>query len=372
MASLPFSAPPQSLCILRLSAIGDCVHTLAVVRAIQAQWPACKITWVIGSLEHQLLDGVEGVEFIVFNKKEGLKGYQKFKQRMQGRTFDALLNMQIALRASVLSLFIPTPIKLGFDKPRAKDYQWLFTNHRIPATPKQHSMEGLFEFAKAIGVGGTDEALNNKQLNWNIPIPVNDQQTINDLLLGIGHLKQQKLLVINPCSSQRSRNWRNWSAGNYARIAQHTRDHHQATIVLTGGIAENELMMGHAITTLCEETNTPVMNLVGKTSLKQLLALLARADAVISPDTGPAHMANAVHTPVIGLYATSNPYRTGPYCSIEHTVNAYPKALEQFSNTSEDKAKWGQRVRDPNAMSLITPEQVIEKVDGVFTNTQTS
>lgn len=372
MASLPFSAPPQSLCILRLSAIGDCVHTLAVVRAIQAQWPACKITWVIGAIEHQLLDGVEGVEFIVFNKKEGLKGYQKFKQTMQGRTFDALLNMQIALRASLLSLCIPTPIKLGFDKPRAKDYQWLFTNHRIPATPKQHSMAGLFEFAKAIGVEGTDEALKNQTLNWRIPIPDEDKKIIDDTLQGIAHRAEQKLLVINPCSSQRSRNWRNWSASHYAHIAQYAKDHHQTTLVLTGGPADNEVMMGQAITTLCEKNQTPALNLIGKTSLKQLLALLARADAVISPDTGPAHMANAVHTPVIGLYATSNPYRTGPYCSLEYTVNAYPQALAQFSHTSEEKAKWGQRVRDPNAMSLITPEQVIEKLEAVFSNTQTS
>lgn len=370
MASLPFSTTPQSLCILRLSAIGDCVHTTAVVRAIQAQWPDCKITWVIGAVEYQLLKDMDGVEFIVFNKKDGRKARAQFKQQMKGRSFDALLNMQIALRASLLSRCIKAPIKLGFDIPRAKDYQWLFTNQRIPHTPKQHSMEGLFEFAKAIGVGGTDEALNNKTLTWNIPTSEQDDATITQHLNAIGHTPSQPLLVINACSSQRSRNWRNWSAENYAQVIQHAQTQYNTTVVLTGGPADIEVDMAQRITKLCEKR--PVLNLVAKTSLKELLVLLEKADAVISPDTGPAHMANAVHTPVIGLYATSNPYRTGPYCSIEHTVNAYPQALQQFSNINENEAKWGQRVRDPNAMSLITPEQVIEKVNDIFSNTQST
>lgn len=370
MASLPFSTPPQSLCILRLSAIGDCVHTTAVVRAIQSQWPACKITWVIGAVEHQLLKGMDGVEFIVFNKKDGKKARKQFKQHMKGRSFDALLNMQVALRASLISRYISAPIKLGFDKPRAKDYQWLFTNHRIPHTPKQHSMEGLFEFAKAVGVGGTDDELKNKTLTWNIPTSEQDDINITQQLASLGHKENQPLLVINACSSQRSRNWRNWSAENYAKVIQHAQHTYNATVVLTGGPADVEVTMAQQITELCQQK--PVLNLVAKTSLKELHVLLGKADAVISPDTGPAHMANAAHTPVIGLYATSNPYRTGPYCSLEHTVNAYPQALQQFSNTTEEDAKWGQRVRDPNAMNLITPEQVIEKVNGIFANTQST
>jgi heptosyltransferase I len=106
--------------------------------------------------------------------------------------------------------------------------------------------------------------------------------------------------------------------------------------------------------------------LIGQTTLKQTLAVLTRADALLCPDSGPAHMATAVQTPVIGLYASSNPDRTGPYVSRQLTVNRYPEALRRFEGRSIDKVRWGRRVRDPAAMTLISVDDVIEKIDAAF------
>jgi len=112
--------------------------------------------------------------------------------------------------------------------------------------------------------------------------------------------------------------------------------------------------------------NGAAENLVGKTSLKQLAALIDSADLVICPDSGPAHMATAFSTPVLGLYATSNPDRTGPYASRELTANRYPDAVQKFLGKSVQQLRWGQRVRHPDAMDLITVEEVIAKLDGFF------
>ena len=74
-AALPFAAPPDSVCVLRLSALGDVCHALAIVRTIQDAWPRTRITWVIGRLEHKLLGHIPDIEFVVFDKKTGARGY---------------------------------------------------------------------------------------------------------------------------------------------------------------------------------------------------------------------------------------------------------------------------------------------------------
>jgi heptosyltransferase I len=105
---------------------------------------------------------------------------------------------------------------------------------------------------------------------------------------------------------------------------------------------------------------------VGATTLKELFALIARAAVVVCPDSGPAHMATAAATPVIGLYATSNPDRTGPYLSRHLVVNAYPEAVQREFGKPVDTIAWGRRVRDPAAMELIRAQDVEARLDEVL------
>jgi heptosyltransferase I len=195
-------------------------------------------------------------------------------------------------------------------------------------------------------------------LRWDIPVPA-AARSFAERIMPPG----QPWLAINPCSSARARNWRNWPADHYASIARHAATRHNMRIVLTGGPSQLERDTAQAI---CKAADIGITNLVGQTSLKQLLAILGRAAVLISPDTGPAHMATAAGTPVIGLYATSNPLRTGPYLSQHYVVNKYPQALQQYSGKTVDQARWGERVRHPEAMSLITVEEVTAMLDRVL------
>lgn len=342
--------PPKAICILRLSAIGDTVHTLAVVKHLQANWPNTAITWIIGKLEAQLLGDIPNIEFLIVDKQGNNDSQQAFFADLQKRQFDCLLHMQVSLRASRIARKINAPIKLGFDFARAKDFQWLFSTHRIAKQPQQHVMDGLFGFAQAFGLPLPDKP------TWDIPIPTDAQQFA---------AAYKKALVISPCSSQRSNNFRNWPAERYAEIADYAADHYNLTVVLTGGPTELEQHYGSEITRLM---NAEPLNLIGQTSLKQLAAVLQQAQIVVSPDSGPAHIANALGTAVIGLYATSNPDRTGPY-DRTYTVNQYPAAVEHFLNKPVSKLKWGQRVRHLDAMDLINVEHVTQKIDRVMAAT---
>ena len=84
---LPLTNPPEKICILRLSALGDVTHVIPVVRAIQSQWPKTQITWICGKFEHKLLSSLEGVKFIVFDKKLGWKAYIKLFQELKIKVF---------------------------------------------------------------------------------------------------------------------------------------------------------------------------------------------------------------------------------------------------------------------------------------------
>ncbi len=350
--SLPLQKQPKTICILRLSAIGDVMHVLPIIHNLQKHWPRTKITWIIGRTEAQLVAGLQDVEFIIFDKSKGMKVYLELYRQLQTRQFDVLLHMQAALRASLASLLVKSSIKVGFDRVRAVDMQWLFTNHRIAAIERQHVLDGFFEFIDVLGVTG-------HELQWPMVIPSESAAIVND------YFNQRPLLVINPCTSQRRRNWRDWYPRYYARVIDYALTHYDLQIALTGADIQREHIMANTILGKVSQKNkVRVTNLVGKTNLKTLAAILQRADVVISPDTGPAHIANGLGTPVIGLYATSNPKRTGPYFS-QWTINKYPQALE-MQGLNEKQVKWGRRVRDPKALDLITVKDVIEQLDKLF------
>jgi heptosyltransferase I len=335
-----------------LSAIGDCCHTLAVVRSIQSAWPSTKITWVIGRTELSLMEGVDGVEFITFDKSRGWRAYPDLRSQLQGRRFPVLLHMHASMRANVASRMIRAKLRLGYDRARARDSQWLFTNARIPATPEQHVLDGMFSFIEYLGLTERDH------LRWDIPIGDADRQFGNDVCAASG-----PTCVISPCSSQRFRNFRNWTVENYVALIDYLHDTYGANVVLTGGPTDIEKEYGDRISA---GAAGPVTNLIGGTGLKQLLAIIDGASLVVCPDSGPAHMATTVGTPVVGLYATSNRRRTGPYFSQHLVADRYPEAIRQEFGKDVGDVAWGQRVRDPDAMNLITLDDVTTKVDLVL------
>jgi len=339
---------PQNICLVRLSAIGDTCHALAVVRRLQDNWPAAKITWIIGRTEASLLGDIADIEFIIFDKSKGRRAYRHVRDQLGGRRFDVALCMHASLRVNLLYRTIDTPVRLGFDRRRARDFQCLFTNRRIAAAQGEHALEAMMSFAAAIGA-------DPQPIRWDIPLDVADIQFADEF-----RSANRPLVVISPCSSNRSRNFRNWSTANYRAAIAHLNERN-CRVVISGGPTALEREYGAALS-----ADGRAEDLVGKTSLKQLAALLNAADLVICPDSGPAHIATAFGTPVLGLYASSNPQRTGPYTSRELTVNRYPDAARKYLGKPVEQLRWGQRIRHPAVMDLITVGDVVKKIDSFF------
>jgi len=305
------ASAPQSICILRLSAIGDVCHAVAAVQALQRHFPGVPITWIIGKVEAMLLDGLPGVDLVVFDKKLGRKAYSDLAHKLGGKEFDVLLHMQVAFRANVASLFINAKRKIGFNWTLAKELHALFMRERIAPQHQPHVLDGFAGFVRHLGVPFLQQP--GDVPVWQMPI-TDEHRAWAKAELQKAHAGSTDSpipalrghLVISPAASKAERNW---LPERYAALADHAYQQGFA-VFICGGPTPLERDLAAAIE---QHASAPLHNLVGKTNLKQLLALLEQATLVVAPDTGPAHMAVTVGTPVIGLYGHSNPGRTGPY-----------------------------------------------------------
>jgi heptosyltransferase I len=337
--------PPRSVCLLRLSAIGDTCHVVAVLRTLQRAWPQTHFTWIIGKTEARLMSLIEGVEFIIVDKRAGSAARRETRRTLRQREFDVLIHMQLAFRASLIARLVRARVKLGFDRARARELQWWFTNRRILARSREHVLDSFFGFAEALGV-------RERVMSWDIPLPQDARDYAQKLIPD-----ERPTLVISPCSSHTLRNWR---AERYAEVADHAALQHGMRVILCGGPTALERETGAAIESAAK---TPIVNQIGKDTLPQMLALLERATLLVAPDSGPAHMATMVCTPVIGLYAATNPERSGPYLSRELCVNAYAEAARKFRGRPPERLPWTEKIEEPGVMDLITVADVTAKLD---------
>lgn len=340
------STPPKSLCILRLSAIGDCINAVALVQAIQRQWPDTHITWIMGPAEASLLSGLKNVEIIVFHAKHGWKAYFSLWNALKQRHFDVLLHLQNALKASIASLGIRAKYRLGFDAIRSGDGQRFFINTPVHSPGSPHVLDGFLAFAQSLGIS-------DPTADWNLPISGEDYNWTAQWLSS-----QSCNLVLSPGTSK---TYKNWTPEGYATVANYAA-RKGVRIILTGGNSAAEKRL---IDDIKQHLQCAVIDLSGKSTLKQLAALIEKAQVVIAPDTGAVHIANAVNTPVIGLYAHHNPERVGPYRFLQYTVSVYEQCLLKETGKRPNEVKWRTRIKDPQAMQLITPDMVIQQFDQV-------
>ena len=340
------ATPPEKVCLLRLSAIGDTCHVVPLLRTLQAAWPRTRFTWVIGKLEAKLMSLIPDVELITVDKASGFEAFTRLRTEMRRRgAFDLLLHLQLSIRASANAALIPAHVKLGFDKPRARELQWLFTNARIAPREREHVQDSFLGFADALGVPRIP-------LRWDIPLSPSALEYAAELIPD-----RQPTLLISACSSHRARNW---LAARYAAVAEYAVEKKGMRVILCGGPSGVEReMAGH----ICRHARVPLIDQVGKDTLPQLLALIARATALLTPDSGPAHMATMVGTPVIGLYAATNPARSGSYLSRRWCIDEYPAAARQFLRKSPTEIPWATKIELPGVMELITVPQVTGKLD---------
>ena len=318
-----------SICILRLSSIGDITHILPIIATLQKSYKNCDITWIIGKTEYQLVKELDDINFIVIDKNktiDSLLGMHIFSKKMK---FDIVFHMQKSLRSKLAGKIIKGKINITFN-----DID----------TEKSHVLEHFFSFLDKVNIS-------SRVLDWKTDkiLAMN-----NKYLSKLDFNKPKSFVAMNPFTSNRVNNYREWDYDNYLIIADYLKNEYSIDTVFLGKTsAKKKLQFEENI------KNKPnVISMINKTSLGQMLCILNISKFYIGPDSGSLHMANMLKVPVIGLYATSNPKRTGPYNNLNYTVDKYEEALNKFSNKNVSNVKWGERVREKDAMKLITLDDV--------------
>jgi heptosyltransferase I len=335
--------------MLRLSAIGDACHAAAALNALGRAWPKTRFTWIIGRLEANLMSAIlPGTEFITFDKRKMAAELLRLRRVLSGRRFDLLLDLQLSIRASLVSTLIPAPIKLGFDVARARELQWLFTNARIAPAVREHVLDSFIGFVRACGIAPGAAA-------WSLTLPASALEYAARLIPD-----RRPTLVISPCSSHPARNW---AAARYAAVADHAAGVHDMRVILAGGRSEEERRMGIAI---AAAAHAPIVNQIGADTLPELLGLLSKATALLSPDSGPVHMATMVGCPVVGLYAATRTARVGPYYSRQWCVDRYAAAARLIFGKPADAVPWTEKIERPGVMDLIEVSAVTEQLDALL------
>jgi heptosyltransferase I len=305
-----------------------------------------KVSWITTHQTRLLLGDIPGVNFIIVPKPKNLKSFFKCHRILNGYSFDCLLLAQASFSAHFVSMQIKSKRKIGFDSSRSKDLHGFFINEHIEVK-EEHFLDAYFSFARKLGLE------NPAEFNWEGLFDAQDDKKLQKLNLPMG----KPILAVNPSASKSERNW---TIDSYAKVIDYA---HQRglNVVVIGGRTSIEHRFN---STVCSTCLVPPVNLTGQTELALLPYLIKKVDMLLAPDTGSIHIARAVDTPVVGLYAVANPRLTGPYRALEFSVNKFDLALEKFGRLKNES--FHSRVHYSGAMSLIQTDEVISKVDAII------
>ncbi len=356
-AFLPVN-PPRSILIVMLSAIGDAVQVLPVVTALKRAFPSASITWVLQPLPFSLVSGHPSVDrFILFRRgnrrrdplalwtgvrsiRDTAREISRVARSQPGGRFDLIVDLQVYMKAGILTALSPGKIKLGFDRRRTRDLNSLFSTHRIPPNPSvhAHTQDQYFEFLSVLGV-------DPEPVEYGLRLTSSERSDQEAFLQTFHH---PLCSVVVGTSTPR----KDWSAEGYASVLDALYQDFGLQPILVGGPSRREALMADAIGSL---TRAPVRNELGD-GLRRMLWILDASTLVISPDTGPLHMAQALGVPVVGLYGFTNPKRSGPYRRYRDlVVDGYARYPGEGYSVDVETRRIG--------MDRIKPEMVLEKVE---------
>jgi heptosyltransferase I len=331
------SVPLDRVAVVMISTVGNAVHTLPVVNSIKAHRPDSRITWIMQPGSAALVQGHPAVdEVVVFDRKRGVAGFAELRRSLAGHRFDVALNLQAYFKSGVATAFTGAPIRVGYDKARARDLTWLFSTDRLPARPRGHVQDEFLEFLEFLGVP--------IRLEWGLEPTQEEGVRYAPLLPDASG--PTVAMVIGTTKAEKE-----WPAERYAALADRIGAELGGRTVLVGARSPREEEAAAAIR--ASASHKPLD--LREWDLRRLAYLLSRADVVVSPDTGPLHMAVALGTPTVALMGHTNPKRYGPYRQYgDLLVDAFGEPGEDYPVDAPNRA---------GRMERITVDQVMEKVD---------
>ncbi len=290
------SGVPDRICIVMMSAVGDAVHVLPVINAIKRANPRSHVTWVLQRVPASLVGGHPSVdEIVIFDRSRGWRAFRDVMKQLRAGNFDLLIDLQVYLKAGLVTALSGAPRRLGFDRARARDANWLFTTEKIGASPVQHVQDQYFEFLRTLGVSP-------EPVEWKIG-PWADERAWQTKF--VSRISRPMAAIVVATSKPD----KDWIPERWAKVCDIISENYDMQPVLVGGNSDRELSAAQQI--IATAQSQPVSAL--GSGLRNLVGILDAAELVLSPDTGPLHIAVALGKPVISLMGYTDPRRTGPW-----------------------------------------------------------
>jgi heptosyltransferase-1 len=317
----------KKILLIKLSAMGDVVHTFPVLNKLRRRYPKARIDWLAGSGVTELLAENPAIDNVIeFVREEWSKPWQvapyvsaaRLVATLRAAEYDLALDLQGQLRSAVFAFASGAPVRIGFDKPRAD--RWKTLSRKIPAEAKKHAWQGAREgsylaYTDHIPLPTLDAhpverylgvapmlGLDDGAPDFAFPIPA-EASTRIDALLDYYGVAKTRLVAVAPGTVWETKQWQ---SGGFAEVARHFLKKKLA-VVLIG--SDRERAICDEIAGLAKGT----VNLAGETTLPELAALLRRATICVTNDSGPMHLAVALGRPVVAVFGPTDPVWAGPY-----------------------------------------------------------
>ena len=317
------------ICIVMMSAVGDAVHVLPVINALKRDAPGRIITWVLQPGPASLVAGHPSIDdIVIFHRDRGLRAYRDVTRELRSRRFDLLIDLQVYLKAGLVTAFSGAPVRLGFDRRRARDANFLFANRHIPAHPFQHVQDQYLEFLDYLRVPA-------KPLEWGLGPWDHERKWQRDFVASVG--SQYAAIVVGSSKPEKD-----WIPERWAQVCDILQEQHGLMAVLVGADSHRERDSAARITAAAKHAPIDALG----SGLRRLVSILDSSSVVIAPDTGPLHISVALGRPVISLIGYTDPRRTGPYHRFEDLViDAYHDSGEKAPITMKARSGRMERIQ---------------------------
>jgi 3-deoxy-D-manno-octulosonic-acid transferase/heptosyltransferase-1 len=345
----------MNILIVKMSAVGDVIHTLPALNAIRKHYPDAHIAWLVEEASSDLVAGHEALDRVLISgRKRWIKGLLgsgnlgdlkeacQFIGQLRDTGYDVILDFQGLLKSGVLIGLSKGKRKIGFGKGMEHmEHSYMFLNERVPAVSMEHHalLRGMM-LLEALGIP-SDEIV------FDLPVQDQHRDDARGLLARHGVTKDKRLVAIHPIAKWDTKLWDN---EKFSALADRLIAEFGANVVFTGSLTDHD-----AIEEIISAMKGKAVNLAGETTLLTLAALYEEADFVVSPDTGPMHLAAAVGTPVVALFGPTAPWRTGPFGSGHQIIRTELECSPCFKRKCETK----------ECMERISVEDVLDGIQNL-------
>jgi heptosyltransferase I len=341
---------PERILLIKLSALGDVIHTLPFLEALRAVYPQGHITWLVEEAAAPLLQDHPALDEVWVSRRQswlqaGKNGLFRrrvrrellaFIRQVRVPAFDLVIDLQGLLKSAMWVALSRSPRKIGYNKTR--EFSYLALNERLPAfDPEAHAVWRYLEVAHYLGAPPAAPhfrlSLTDEIGGWLTPL-------WKDL--------PGPLLVIHPGTRWPTKGW---PGKKFAQLADRLIIEFQARVVFTGSSGDRRL-----IARIKDNMHNKALDLSGRTNLKELARLFQKADLAITTDTGPMHLAAALQKPVVALFGPTAPWRTGPFGEGHQAIRLGLKCSPCYQR----------QCRQPECMTGIEVEPVLTAVKRIL------